>query len=238
MRTFKPFVMSKSLLLLIAGTLLTISAQAQNKEIGKLNFIYKKGFKMHFSGEQITYDSYNFPKSKSPSFMEYAVTDEKQKGKENVLHFENSQNKEKDTTKYNTFLYINEEGLFHWTWDESKNIKDKNKTQSISLPLREGKVWDSYYGKNPAKLECISTDSLIKTPLGSYKTFVVKATFTDKSQKGFDTEITMVDFYNEQIGQVELQMSATAVIKKDKEDVVRKKISDMTLKADKMTKAE
>jgi hypothetical protein len=162
--------------------------------------------------------------------------EEKQKGKENILKLYSQQNQQKDTTKYNSYLYINQDGLFYWMWDDALNIKEKTKTHSISLPLREGKVWDSYYGKNPAKMECISTDSLIKTPLGSYKTFVVKVTFTDKSQKDYDTEITMVDFYDDQIGQVELQMQATALIKKSKDDIVRKKISETTLLADKMTR--
>jgi hypothetical protein len=237
MLPFKSFVMPKSLLLLILSAMVVLSASAQSKQIDKLNFIYKKGFKMHFSGERIVYDAYNFPKSKSPSFLEYSVTDEKQKGKENVLRVQSSQNGEKkDTMTYGSYLYINDDGLFFWIWDEEKKIKEKTKTQPISLPLRTGKTWDSYYGKNPAKMECISTDSLIKTPLGAFKTFVVKVTFTDKSQKGFDTEITMVDFYNENIGQVELQMSSTAVFKK--EDAVRKKIADTILMADKMTKGE
>lgn len=230
-------VRSKSFLLLLAGIQIALSASAQSGEINKLNFIYKKGFKMHFSGEQIEYDSYNFPKSKSPSFLEYSVTDEKQKGKENILRVQSSQNGEKkDTLSYGSYMYMNDEGLFFWIWDEEKKIKEKNKTQPISLPLRAGKTWDSYYGKNAAKMECISTDSLIKTPLGEFKTFVVKVTFTDKSQKDHEQEVTLLDFYNKDLGRVEMHVSSTAISKN--EDAVRKKISDVILKADKMTKAE
>ena len=232
----KIFIASKSMILLFLLSILAFVASAQNKQIDKLNFLYKKGFKMHLSGERILYDSYNFPKSKSPSFLEYSVTDEKQKGKENVLRFQSSQCDEKDTTSYGSYMYINDEGMFFWLWDEAKKLKEKTKTQTISLPLRKGKVWNSYYGKHPAKMECISTDSLVKTPLGNFNTFVVKVTFTDDSQKGFDQEITMVDFYDANLGQVELQMSATAVSKK--EDAVRKKLSEMTLLADKITKPE
>lgn len=238
MRSFRSYVMPKSVLLLILGLMVVSEVSAQDKQIDKLNFIYKKGYKMHFSGERIMYDAYNFPKSKSPSFLEYAVTDEKQKGKENVLRVESSQNGEKkDTITYGSNMYINEEGMFFWIWDEAKKIKEKTKTQPISLPLRAGKTWDSYYGKNPAKMECISTDSLIRTPLGEFKTFVVKVTFTDKSQKDYEQEVTLIDFYNQDLGQVQMQVSATAVTRK-KEEAIRKKISETILKADKMTKAE
>jgi hypothetical protein len=232
----KIFFVHRSGILLFLVSLLCFGASAQNKQIDTLNFIYKKGFKMHLSGERILYDSYNFPKSKSPSFLEYSITEEKQKGKENVMRFQSSQCEEKDTTSYGSYLYINDEGMFFWLWDEAKKMKEKTKTQPISLPLRQGKVWDSYYGKHPARMECISTDSLVKTPLGNFNTFVVKVTFTDNSEKGYDKEITMVDFYDAHIGQVEMQMSATAIFKK--EDKIRKKISDMTLLADKITKAK
>jgi hypothetical protein len=212
-----------------------ISVSAQTKEIDKLNFIYKKGYKMHLSGEQIVYDSYNFPKSKSAVYHEFSVTDEKKKGKENVMRFISSQGDHKDTTTYGSYLYINDEGMFFWLWDEEKKMKEKVKTQPISLPLRSGKVWDGYYQKNPAKMECVSMDSLIKTPLGEFKTFVVKTTFTDKSQSDYDMEVTLVDFYDRTMGEVGLQMSASAFYKKKD---VRKKMFDMSVLADKLTKPE
>jgi len=232
----KIIITSKPFLSIFLFSCIAFGAVAQDKQIDKLNFLYKKGFKIHFSGERILYDSYNFPKSKSASSLEYSVTDEKQKGKENVMRFQSSQCEEKDTSSYGSYLYINNDGMFFWLWDEAKKMKEKNKTLSISLPLRKGKVWDSYYGKLPAKVECISTDSLVKTPLGSFNTFVVKMTFTDNSRKDYDQEITMIDFYDTNVGQVEVQLSATAVFKKV--DAIRKKISDMTLLVDKITKSE
>jgi len=226
-----PMSVLMSVLLLLAG----FDAAAQNKQIDKLNFLYKKGFKMHFSGERINYDHYNFPESKDKAFLEYNVTGDKQKGKEDVLGLFSSQNEGKDTISYNNFLYFNEAGMFFWVWDNAKKLKQKNKTQAISLPLRVGKTWDSYYDKFNAKMECISTDSLVKTPIGDFKTFVVTVTFLDR-KKDYDEEIKIVDFYNEDIGQVKTQMSRTAIYKKDGE--VRKKLSDTMLLADKMTKPE
>ena len=58
----------------------------------------------------------------------------------------------------------------------------------------------------------------------------------DNPQKDYDKEITMVDFYDANLGQVEVQMTATAIFKKV--DTVRKKISETTLLADKITKPE
>ena len=220
-------------LLLFTSFLITCSISAQDKQIAKLNFQYKKGFKMHFSGERINYDLYNFPKNKEKAFMEYSVTGDKQKGKEDVLDFRSTQNDGKDTVSFNNFLYFNEQGMFYWIWDEAKKIKQKNKTQAISLPLKTGKTWDSYYNKFNAKMECISTDSVIKTPLGEFKTFIVSATFINH-QQGFDEEIRVTDFYNEDIGQVETQMTTTAIYKANGE--IRKKLADVTLFADKMTK--
>jgi hypothetical protein len=228
-------VLTLTILMVIGSVILGTDLHAQSKQIEKLNFQYKKGFKMHFSGERINYDMYNFPKSKQPAFMEYSVTGDKQKGKEDVLGLRSTQNDGKDTVSFDNFLYFNEQGMFYWIWDEAKKIKQKNKTQAISLPLRTGKTWDSYYNKFNAKMECISTDSVIKTPLGEFKTFVVSATFTNH-QKGFDEEITVIDFYNEDIGQVETQMSTTAVYKVD--GLVRKKLADVTLIADKFTKPD
>ena len=222
-------------LLLFVSFLIAIPVSAQDKRIEQLNFQYRKGFKMHFSGERINYDLYNFPKSKEKAFMEYNVTGDKQKGKEDVLDFRSTQNDGKDTVSFNNFLYFNEQGMFYWIWDEAKKIKQKNKTQAISLPLKTGKTWDSYYNKFNAKMECISTDSVIKTPLGEFKTFIVSATFVNH-QQGFDEEITVTDFYNEDIGQVETQMSTTAVYKVNGE--IRKKLADVTLFADKMTKPD
>ena len=236
MLSIKIFVSPKSYLTLFVVLVLGFGASAQNKQIDTLNFLYKKGFKIHYSGERILYDSYNFPKSKSLSTLEYSVTDQKQKGKENVLRFQSSQCDDKDTSSFGSYLYINDDGMYFWLWDEEKKMKEKTKTQPISLPLRKGKVWDSYYGKHPAKMECISTDSLIKTPLGSFNTFVVKVTFMDNPQKDYDKEITMVDFYDANLGQVEVQMTATAIFKKV--DTIRKKISETTLLADKITKPE
>ena len=161
----KIFTASGAGILLFLLLALGFEASAQNRQIDTLNFLYKKGFKIHYSGERILYDSYNFPKSKSPSTLEYSVTDQKLKGKENVLRFQSNQCEDKDTLSFGSYLYINDEGMYFWLWDEAKKMKEKNKTQPISLPLRQGKVWDSYYGKHPAKMECISTDSLIKTPL-------------------------------------------------------------------------
>jgi hypothetical protein len=227
--------MSKSILVLILSAIVATGASAQSKEIDKLNFIYKKGYKMHLSGEQIVYDSYNFPKSKSQVYLEYSVTDEKKKGKENVMRFQSQQGNQKDTMTFASNLYINNDGMFMWLWDEEKKLKEKTKTQPISLPMRVGKVWDSYYDNKPAKMECLSTDSLIKTPLGEFKTFVVKVTFTDKSQKDYDTEITMVDFYDDKMGEVGLQMSASAFYKQQE---VRKKMYDMSILADKVTTPE
>lgn len=227
-------------ILFILCILLLISASevsAQARDIDKLNFIYKTGFKIHFSGERINYDYYNFPKSKESSFLEYNVVGDKQKGKENVLGFRSSQDNGKDTVTYDNFVSFNDDGMYFWIWDNEKKIKQKNKTQAISLPLRPGKTWDSYYDKYNAKMECISTDSLIKTPIGEFKTFVVKTTFTDKSQKDFDKEVTLIDFYNTDLGQVEMQVSSTAIIK-TKDDTIRKKLSALTLLADKLTKPE
>ena len=230
------FGISKSSLLFFMLSAVGFGASAQNKQIDTLNFLYKKGFKIHYSGERILYDSYNFPKSKSQSSLEYSVTDQKQKGKENVLRLQSRKFEDKDSTSYGSYLYINDEGMFSWLWDEEKKIKDKNKTQPISLPLRQGKVWDSYYGKHPARMECISIDSLVKTPIGSFNTFVVKVTFMDDPQKDYDKEITMIDFYDANVGRVGVQTTTTAIFKKV--DTIRKKISETTLLADKITKPE
>ena len=231
----KIYVMRLSILLSVSFALWTVNVSAQNKPVEKLNFLYKKGFKMHFSGEQINYDHYNFPESKDRAFLEYNVTGDKQKGKEDVLGLISSQSAGKDTQSFNNFLYFSDEGMFFWVWDDAKKLKQKNKTQAISLPLRVGKTWDSYYDKFNAKMECISTDSLVKTPLGDFKTFVVTVTFLDH-KKDYDEEVKIIDFYNEDIGQVKTQMSRTAIYKKDAE--VRKKLSDMMLVADKMTRPE
>ena len=229
------YVIRLSILASIFFMQASTTVYGQTKQIEKLNFLYKKGFKLHFSGERINYDLYNFPKSKDNAFLEYNVIGNKQKGKEDVLDFKSSQDNGKDTLSFNNFLYFNEAGMFFWIWDEEKKLKQKNKTQAISLPLRVGKTWDSYYDKFIAKMECISTDSLVKTPIGEFKTFVVMVTFLDH-KKDFDEEIKIVDFYNEDLGQVKTQMSRTAIYKKDRE--VRKKLSDVTLVADKITKPE
>lgn len=168
--------------------------------IYSLNFPYNDGYQLVFQGKNVVFDKYNFPKETTKKSMQYSFYPYKNNIKKLLLYFF----EKKDTTKFQTFLMINDKGLSYWLDDDSLKKKEKHQTMAIPLPLYTGKKWNTWFNDLKSTAECLSTDTIIMTHFGEKSVFGIRFNFQEKGKKinrmPYCYEVT--EFYDPVIGKV------------------------------------
>jgi hypothetical protein len=168
--------------------------------IYKLNFQYYDGFYMLYTNKLSFFDKYNFPNNISQGIVEYKFS----YYKDSTRLVRYVQKGKYDSFDVKTFLNLNEKGMEWWMYDDSlAKYRERHHTQAIHLPLYKGKVWKTWLNDTRAEVECITTDTLIKTPLGNKRCFGIRYFMTlPKTKQLPERTVEFREYYEAGLGKV------------------------------------
>jgi hypothetical protein len=197
-------------------------------QIKELKFPYAPGYELILEGNTVEYDQYNFPSKKTGSSIKYKFYAGEQKDT-SIQRISMEIYSGGDTLKSdNTFLILNTQGMTWWMKDPTnKQLNEKHKTEAIKLPMEKGTTWPIYLGDVLSTAACITTDTLIDTPVGQLHAFGVRYNTILKDNKDYKVYSVTTEYYTQEIGKV-MVISTTYIYLKGQKRNTR--ISEETVK--------
>lgn len=199
--------MSKVYLLFLLFTAFFSASFCQNCNINsdtnvikELLFPYKNNLIMIYSSKQIVYDKYNFPSKTTNGFYTYKFHSfKKDIFKVDFLIINNNN---KDTIISNSYLSLNDKGLFWWIKEDTIKYKTLRKCKAISLPITNGCSWSTYINNEKAKIISTTIDTTISTPLGMINTFMIHTKTRQHKRNKTKSYFEIEEFYSQDYGKV------------------------------------
>ena len=173
--------------------------------IRKLNFPYQEGLVLRYVGERTTMNPYGEFETEDFA-MTYHVFDAPDIKKFDVVRF-----RLMTTTGFftdssvvdSTYLYVYKKGMKVWFHKSYDDLQDKV-SLTIRLPLYKGLSWTTPgYSGEKTEMLCTNADSVILTPAGAIRVFVIRG---DEYQKDKSTDseflLTSYEYYSPLLGKV------------------------------------
>lgn len=195
--------------------------QAVKKIIDHLEFPYNKDYDLQLKGTSIVYDQFNGRvKGEEKSETIYHIDDQKIDAHGNWTNFHVIQVTNKDSLVLaKSPLCLNKKGMVWGLEKTDAHEGDKHQTQAILLPLYKGKTWKAYFNDMKCVFTCVTADTSITTPCGTFDAFGVQYNAIVEQKKDYTVRVLAKEFYNQKIGKIATQYVTLVEFAK-----VRKKI--------------
>jgi hypothetical protein len=194
--------------------------QKNEEMIRELFFPYREDYRFTLSGDLTEYDRYNFPKGTTHERIYYRSHDIKDSPKGSFMTFSVQYAGEKsDSTKVlKSALVLNKKGMSWWGIEREEK---KKPTQAISLPLYEGRKWQTIFAGKKAELECFTTDTVIETCVGKLKSFGIRYLVVWEETAEFKVVLRFEEYYSQYIGKIHTNFARLLVDKaNDRESIL------------------
>ena len=188
--------------------------------IKSLHFPYLPGYELEMKGTMVTFDSYNFPSKTTEAALIYAFS-EYTDTKNTIIKISFKQIHGTDTTTVdNTRLVMDTKGMTWWGVDKENHFDDKHKTLALALPLYKGKNWKTFTNDIPVQISCITVDTSITCPSGTFTCFGTRTNMPVKETKDYTVYVLVDEYYTDAVGRI-MTVTTQFVYLKEKKRTLR-----------------
>ena len=175
-----------------------------SQTITELKFPYQKGYHMHFKGTETQYTN-GGGKTVLNSETYYDIQSGTNLNGMQTVVFQSKFISGKDTTFDNSPLSVNENGMCYWFPSDKGGYQKP--VWAIKLPLTEGSQWKCTYNGHKANCRVVSLNTKVNTPMGEKEAICIETVVHLGWQNGYEQIEKILDFYNQDLGKVQITIS-------------------------------